>query len=99
MGENVDTRELEIQILKAKSERLAKDVDELTKKIQGKEISLNEAITELEKHRKELVDCVTLQLGTPIMGPLVAIPTIKIISQIDELITNFKLMSVFGMGL
>ena len=99
MGENVDTRELEIKILRAKADKLAKNVSELAKKIQTKEISINEAITELEKYRKELVDCVTLQLGTPIIGPLVAIPTIKIISQVDELITNFELMNAFGMGL
>lgn len=99
MKEEVNTRELEMKILQAKVNKLTKSVDELSRRIKTKEISADEAISEFENHRKELVDCVALQLGVPVIGPLASMQTIKVISQLDDLLFNLKIISIFGTGL
>lgn len=99
MEEEVNTRGLEIKILEAKTNKLVEEVNDLSSKMKSKEIDIIEAISRFEKLRKELVDCVVLQLGTPTIGPLVAIATIKVISQIDDVMLDLKLRSAFNMGL
>lgn len=99
MKEEVNTRELEMKILQTKVNKVTKSTDELSRRIKTKEISINDAISEYEMNRKELVDCVTLQLGVPVIGPLASLQTIKVISQLDDLLFNLKMISAFGTGL
>ena len=91
MKEEVNTRKLEMKILQAKVDKLTKSVDELSRRIKTKEISTDEAISEFENHRKELIDCVVLQLGVPVIGPLASMQTIQVISQLDDLLFNLKI--------
>lgn len=99
MKEEVNTHELEMKILQAKVNKLTNSIDELSSRIRAKEISIDDAISEFEAQRKELVDCAMLQLGTPVIGPLTSMHTIKVISQLDDLLVTLKIRSIFGEGL
>lgn len=95
MAERVDTKELELQILKVKADKLAVKIDELNIKIKNKEIGILLAIEELEKARKELVDCASIQLGIELAGPVAVLTTVDAIMSLDRLLFSLRILSNF----
>ena len=93
----VDTKELELQILKMKTDRVVQHVNDLAERTKKHEVSPREVIEELMHDRKELIDCVTLELGIEFVGPIAAQKIVETISQIDLLL--FRLRLAVGLGL
>ena len=96
MEERVDTRELELHILKSKADRAVERIDKVHADIKANKIPIKEAIKEFENIRKDLVDCATIQLGFSVAGPVACMTTIQTILSLDKLIISMQVLASLG---
>lgn len=96
MEEKVDTRELELQILKAKADKAVERIDKVHADIKANKIAIKDAIKEFETIRKDLVDCASIQLGFPVAGPLACLTTIQTLLSLDKLIISMQVLASLG---
>lgn len=93
----VNTKELELQILKSKIDKVSEHTKNLCEQINKDRVDKKIVIEELCKDRKELVDCVALELGFELVGPAVAGETIKVILQIDTHLLELRMLESLGL--